>query len=114
VLCACGLTCVRILATRTRDDGIITRRRECVDGHRWTSYELHESVARGIGLARLAQHAGRLHRGTQGRQQAQALREVVAHRPDMTASALAVLIGRTEARVRQIRAALAAPEASAP
>lgn len=104
MICSCGLEAVRVLSTRTRGDGVVLRRRQCPDGHRWTSYEMHEAVAGSIGKGKLATAAAAHANGIRRRQQAQAKRELVAHCPHMGASELAAVIGCTEARVRQLRA----------
>lgn len=42
----CGSDLSRVVATRTEDDrALIVRRRECFNGHRFNTYEVHESVA---------------------------------------------------------------------
>lgn len=104
MICSCGLEAVRVLSTRTRSDGVVLRRRQCPDGHRWTSYEMHEAVVNGIGAGKIATAAAAHANGIRRRQQAQSKRELVAHYPHMGASELAALIGCTEARVRQLRA----------
>jgi len=105
VICACGLPSVRVLRTTTRDDGMLARRRACPDGHRWTTYEMHETVAKHVGLSRLGQITASFLRGVRQRQQAQVTRELVAHHTDMTSTELAAVAGVTEARVRQLRKA---------
>ena len=105
MICACGLPSVRVLRTTTRDDGLLARRRACPDGHRWTTYEMHETVAKHVGLSRVEQAGASFLRGVRLRQQAQVTRELVAHHTGMSSTELAAVAGVTEARVRQLRKA---------
>jgi len=110
----CGLTTSRVLETRTMEYGV-WRRYKCADGHRWSTYELVDSVVKAIGPARVKECAGRVERGIKARQRAESTRELVLHLLEQggTATSAALEAGVTEARVRQIRAA-SAPTTSQP
>lgn len=106
----CGQHSQHVIETR-QAGGMVRRRHQCIDGHRWNTYEVSETALRGIGLPRLRAEVARVARGIKTRQRATSRRELVAHLTEkgLTAAAIAREAGCTPARVRQIRTELFSP-----
>ena len=48
--CPCGLVSFKVLSTRDHDiPGVVLRRRECAEGHRWTTWEVSEAFISHVG-----------------------------------------------------------------
>jgi DNA-directed RNA polymerase specialized sigma subunit len=104
---------MKCLETRTRPDGLRSRRYLLDDGSRITTLELPESVLKSVGLERVRQQLKVWNRGELQRadQRVRRLRINELLRQDVKPTAIANEVGVTEARVRQIRKELIAARA---
>jgi DNA-directed RNA polymerase specialized sigma subunit len=104
---------MKCLETRTRPDGLRSRRYLLDDGRRITTLELPESVLKSVGLERVRQQLKVWNRGELQRadQRVRRLRINELLRQDVKPTAIANEVGVTEARVRQIRKELIAARA---
>lgn len=109
MICHCGLPSAKVLATRLRPDGITLRRRQCPDGHRWTTFEMDETLVKRIGPRQINEKAAQHTRRIKVRQQAQIKREVIAHHPEMSTKDLSKLLGCSERQVQHLRCETSAP-----
>jgi hypothetical protein len=96
---------MKCLETRTRADGIKTRRYELEDGRRVTTLELPVTVIKAIGLKRVQEFMGIWQRGEKQRTESHARRQRIEEllRENVKPTAIAHEVGVTEQRVRQIR-----------
>ena len=96
---------MKCLSTRTRPDGIKTRRYELDDGRRVTTLELPASVVKAIGLKRVQEFMGIWQRGEKQRTETHARRQRIEEllRQRVKPTAIAHEVGCTDQRVRQIR-----------
>ena len=96
---------MRCLETRTRTDGIKSRRYELEDGRRITTLELPATVIRSIGMKRVQEFMETWQRGEKQRTNRNTRRQRIEEllRERVKPLAIADEVGVTEARVRQIR-----------
>lgn len=96
---------MKCLETRTRADGIRSRRYELEDGRRITTFELPATVIKGVGLKRVQEFMEIWQRGEQQRSESRARRQRIEEMlaEDIKPTAIAHEVGVTEERVRQIR-----------
>lgn len=96
---------MKCLETRTRKDGIKTRRYELEDGRRITTLELPVTVLKGIGMKRVQEFMEIWQRGELQRTGSHARRQRIEAllRERVKPTAIADEVGVTEQRVRQIR-----------
>lgn len=96
---------MKCLETRTRPDGIKSRRYQLEDGRRITMLEVPATVLKAIGMSKVQEAMQIWQRGEKQRSKSHARRqrieEMLAQGTKPTA--IAVEVGCTEARVRQIR-----------
>ena len=92
---------MKCLETRTRADGIKSRRYELEDGRRMTTLELPVTVIKSIGLKRVQEFMETWQRGEMQRSRRQRIEELLRER--VKPLAIADEVGVTETRVRQIR-----------
>jgi transcriptional regulator NrdR family protein len=88
-----------VLDTRPYKDVLLRRRRKCFNEHIFATYEVHAGNLDKRTLATTA-------RGVAEKSKAWQRKEHVRKNPEKPSLALAVELGITDARVRQIRAAL--------
>lgn len=96
---------MKCLETRTRADGIRSRRYELDDGRRITMLELPATVIKGIGMKRVQEFMEIWQRGEQQRTDSLARRQRIVEMlaDNIKPTAIAHEVGVTETRVRQIR-----------
>ena len=96
---------MKCLETRTRADGIKSRRYEREDGRRITTLELPVTVLKGIGMKRVQEFMEIWQRGELQRTETHARRQRIEEllRERVKPTAIADEVGVTEQRVRQIR-----------
>ena len=96
---------MKCLETRTRADGIRTRRYQLEDGRRITTFELPSTVVKGVGLKKVQEFMQKWLHGEQQRSESHARRQRIEDmlREKIKPAAIAAEVGCTEARVRQIR-----------
>lgn len=96
---------MKCLETRTRADGIRSRRYELEDGRRITMLELPATVLKGIGMKRVQEFMEIWQRGERQRTESQARRQRIVEMlaENIKPTAIAHEVGVTETRVRQIR-----------
>jgi hypothetical protein len=96
---------MKCLETRTRADGMKTRRYELEDGRRITTLELPASVLKGIGMKRVQAFMETWQRGEGQRAVRHTRRQRIEEllRERVKPLAIADEVGVTETRVRQIR-----------
>lgn len=96
---------MKCLETRTRKDGIKSRRYQLEDGRRITTFELPATVIKGIGLKRVQEFMEIWQRGEKARSEShsrrQRIEEMLAE--NIKPTAIAHEVGVTDQRVRQIR-----------
>lgn len=95
---------MKCLETRTRADGIRSRRYELDDGRRITMLELPATVIKGIGMKRVQEFMEIWQRGEQQRTESKARRKRIVEllEQGVKTTAIAHEVGVTESRVRQI------------
>lgn len=104
--CPCGLVSLKVLSTRDHDiPGVVLRRRECADGHRWTTWEVSEAFISNVGRKQSREILFTLDRADRKRQQsAERKSHVLALAArGLSNCAIARRVGMTETRVRQIK-----------
>lgn len=96
---------MKCLETRTRADGIKSRRYELDDGRRITMLELPATVIKGIGMKRVQELMATWQRGERQRANGGARRQRIEEllRERVKPLAIADEVGVTDTRVRQIR-----------
>lgn len=96
---------MKCLETRTRADGMKSRRYELEDGRRITTLELPVTVLKGIGMKRVQEFMEIWQRGEGQRAVTHARRQRIEEllRERVKPTAIADEVGVTEQRVRQIR-----------
>jgi hypothetical protein len=96
---------MKCLETRTRADGIKTRRYELEGGRRITTLELPATVIKAIGLKRVQEFMEIWQRGEKQRTETHARRQRIEEllRERVKPLAIADEVGCTDQRVRQIR-----------
>jgi hypothetical protein len=96
---------MKCLETRTRADGMKSRRYELDDGRRITMLELPASVIKAIGLKRVQQCMETWQRGEKQRTESHSRRQRIEEllRENVKPTAIAHEVGCTDQRVRQIR-----------
>jgi hypothetical protein len=96
---------MKCLETRTRTDGIKSRRYEREDGRRITTFELPVTVLKGIGMKRVQELMEIWRRGELQRTETHARRQRIEEllREGVKPTAIAHEVGCTDQRVRQIR-----------
>ena len=96
---------MKCLETRTRADGIRSRRYELEDGRRITMLEVPATVLKGIGMKRVQEFMEIWQRGEKQRSESKARRQRIEQMLDggIKPTAIAHEVGVTEERVRQIR-----------
>lgn len=92
---------MKCLETRTRTDGIRTRRYELEDGRRLTMYEVPATVLRAVGIGKVQQAMEIWQRGEAQRSRKQRIIELLEQ--GIKPTAIAHEVGVTDQRVRQIR-----------
>lgn len=92
---------MKCLETRTRADGIRSRRYELDDGRRMTTFELPASVIKAIGVKRVQELMQTWQRGEATRARRQKIVEMLEQ--GIKPTAIAHELGCTDQRVRQIR-----------
>lgn len=96
---------MKCLETRTRPDGIKTRRYLLEDGRRVTTLEVPATVLKGLGMKRVREFMEIWQRGEKQRAEIHKRRERIEEllRERVKPTAIAHEVGVTEERVRQIR-----------
>lgn len=96
---------MKCLETRTRPDGIKSRRYQLDDGRRITTFELPATVIKGIGLKRVQEFMEIWQRGEQQRSESHDRRQRIVEmlQQGIKPTAIAHEVGVTDQRVRQIR-----------
>ena len=96
---------MKCLETRTRKDGIKSRRYELDDGRRMTTFELPASVIRALGIKRVQEYYEIWQRGEKQRAASNSRRQRIVEMlaQNIKPTAIAHEVGVTEQRVRQIR-----------
>ena len=96
---------MKCLETRTRKDGIKTRRYELEDGRRITTFELPASVIKAVGTKRVQEYYEIWQRGEKQRAESHTRRQRIVEllAQNIKPTAIADEVGCTEQRVRQIR-----------
>lgn len=96
---------MKCLETRTRSDGIRTRRYELDDGRRITMLEVPATVLKALGMTKAQEAMAIWQRGEKQRAETHARRKRVVELLDQNVkpTAIAHEVGCTEQRVRQIR-----------
>lgn len=96
---------MRCLETRTRADGIKSRRYELEDGRRITTLELPATVVKALGVGRVREYMETWQRGEKQRAEVHKRRERIEWllHQKVKPTAIAHEVGVTEERVRQIR-----------
>ncbi len=96
---------MRCLETRTRADGMKSRRYQLQDGRRITTLELPVTVLKAIGMKRVQEFLEIWQRGEQQRTESHTRRQRIEEllRERVKPLAIADEVGVTEQRVRQIR-----------
>lgn len=92
---------MKCLETRTRADGIKSRRYELDDGRRMTTFELPASVIKAIGVKKVQELMQTWQRGEASRARRQKIMEMLEQ--GIKPTAIAYELGCTDQRVRQIR-----------
>jgi transcriptional regulator NrdR family protein len=106
----CGTVDTRVMETRQDVPGLLVRRRhQCGNGHRFNSFQLHETSLRSTGMQQVRSRLDAVTAGIAARSVAYQRRRTVERmlRAGKTTAQVAVGIGVTQTRVRQIRAELA-------
>ena len=96
---------MKCLETRTRADGIRSRRYELDDGRRITMLEVPATVLKAVGIGKVRQAMEIWQRGETQRTESHARRKRIVELlgQDVKPAAIAHEVGVTETRVRQIR-----------
>ena len=96
---------MKCLETRTRSDGIKSRRYQLEDGRRITTFEQPATVIKGIGLKRVQEFMAIWQRGEQQRGESHDRRQRIVEmlQQGIKPTAIAHEVGVTDQRVRQIR-----------
>jgi hypothetical protein len=96
---------MKCLETRTRADGIKSRRYQLEDGRRITMLEVPATVLKAIGMSRVQEAMAIWQRGEQQRSQSHERRLRIEQMLDegIKPTAIAFEVGVTDQRVRQIR-----------
>jgi hypothetical protein len=96
---------MKCLETRTRPDGIKSRRYQLDDGRRTTTFELPASVIKAIGLKKVQEAMQNWQRGEARRTDSHARRKRIEEMLEqgIKPTAIAHEVGCTDQRVRQIR-----------
>lgn len=113
----CGTADTRVIETRKQACAAIVKRRHlCGNAHRFWTFQLHESVVRSIGLKQLQAQSATSARG--------AVRRTLAFKRNLRVASLladgwsvrsiAEKLDISDARVRQLRLALAKASAATP
>ena len=104
--CPCGLVSLRVLSTRDHDiPGVVLRRRECAEGHRWTTWEVSEAFIAQVGRKRSRDILVKLAKSDAWRQRVaeRKARVLQLAARGVRSGKIAEIVGLTEARVRQIK-----------
>jgi hypothetical protein len=96
---------MKCLESRTRADGIRTRRYQLEDGRRFTTFELPATVIKAVGLKRVQEFMEKWKRGENQRTESHTRRQRIEAllQEGIKPTAIAHEVGVTETRVRQIR-----------
>lgn len=96
---------MKCLETRTRKDGIKSRRYELEDGRRITMFEVPATVLKAIGMKRVQEFMEIWQRGERQRNETHSRRRRIVEmlEQNIKPTAIAHEVGVTEERVRQIR-----------
>jgi len=104
--CPCGLVSFKVLSTRDHDiPGVVLRRRECAEGHRWTTWEVSEAFISHVGRKASRDILFTIDKGNRVRQQVLERKERVLAlaKRGVRSGKIAEIVGLTSQRVRQIK-----------